>query len=327
MDLKENQYYNWLFTNYIQLYGRNVFTTDYYVDYYVTPEKDGLFYTIHSLLDYTNIDPALLVESGADMVRFIKTCINHGKYVEIRNLNEYYVEGSPAYGTETYYHKNLVFGWDDDNLYLLGQAGHVKLWKIKHSDLMRALDCEEGQLNIFTLNSIDSYYALNIDTIKDLLYEYWKGIDTNRRMEFIIPYGRQDERSVKSDPNSIARDQLPIFNNIYGMKIYDLFLENPRMFEYLLDDKRIPYFIYEHKKIMRDRVDFLRCKNHIIEEVSDQVAASADTVLNTARVLLNRCLKYQIAPKDSDRTRIKEVLRELKQLENQFYPQLIESLM
>ena len=49
--LGENQYYNWFFSNYIQLYGRNIFSVEYFNDYFIAPErKNSLMYTIHSFL-------------------------------------------------------------------------------------------------------------------------------------------------------------------------------------------------------------------------------------------------------------------------------------
>ncbi len=330
--LGENQFYNWLFTNYIQLYGRNVFDSEYFVDYFVTPEKDGNFYTVHSLLDFYIMDKSILNESNADIIQFTKSSINKGKYVEFY-LNEYYIEGKEAYKNYVYYHTNLIYGYDEIGVYILGydKGGYIKNKRLEYADFLKSIDNNINKISVYSFAPLDNYYKLNIETIKSLLYEYWKGINTNLRIEFILPKGERYESSTLNNYklniyNKTSYENLPELLNMYGMKIYELFLKNEIMFAYLLKDSRIPFIIYEHKKIMKDRILFLQEKKHIKIEYMDKVIMDTDALVEKAIMFLNICLKYRMKPSDKDKIRVREILEALKKLEENYYPKIIESL-
>ncbi len=325
--LGENQFNNWLFTNYIQLYGRNVFTTEYFIDYYVTPEKDGNFYTVHSLLDYCNLDKSVLIESNADIIQFTKSNLNKGKYVEFY-LNEYYIEGREAYKKYIFYHANLIYGCDEIGVYILGydKGGYINTRRLEYADFLKSIDNTMNKIHVYSFAPLEAYFKLNINTIKSMLYEYWKGINTNSRIDFILPESEKVNNSIDTNPNESRFSKLPQFANLYGMKIYDLFLNNEIMFGYLLKDSRIPFIIYEHKKIMKDRVLFLQQKKHIRAEHIEKVLIDTDTLLEKAVMFLNICLKYRMKPSDKNKIRLKEILEELKALEENYYPKIIDSL-
>ncbi len=325
--LGDNQFYNWLFTNYIQLYGRNVFTTEYFIDYYVTPEKDGNFCTVHSLLDFCNLDKSVLIESNADIIQFTKSNINKGKYIEFY-LNEYYIEGREAYKNYVFYHANLIYGYDEIGVYVLGydKGGYIKTRRLEYADFLKSLDNNMNKIHVYSFVPLDAYFKLNINTIKSLLYEYWKGINTNSRIDFILPESERINNSIDTNPNESRFSKLPQLFNLYGMKIYDLFLNNEIMFGYLLKDSRIPFITYEHKKIMKDRVLFLQHKKHIKAEYIDNILIDTDALLEKAVMFLNICLKYRMKPSDKDKILVKEILIELTEAEENYYPKLIESL-
>ncbi len=326
--LGDNQFYNWLFTNYIQLYGRNVFTTEYFIDYFVTPEKDGNFYTVHSLLDYCTFDKSVLIESNADIIQFTKSNINKGKYIEFY-LNEYYIEGREAYKNYVFHHGNLIYGYDEIGVYILGydKGGYIKTRRLEYADFLKSLDNKMNKIRVYSFVPLDAYFKLNINTIKSLLYEYWKGINTiNSRLDFILPESERINNSIDTNPNESRLSKLPQLINLYGIKIYDLFLENEVMFGYLLRDSRIPFIIYEHKKTMKDRVMFLQQRKHIKAEYIDKVLMDTDKLLEKAVMFLNICLKYRMKQSDKDKILVKEILEGLKTLEENYYPELIESL-
>lgn len=327
--LGENQYYNWLYTNYIQLYGRNVFSTEYFVDYFVTPEKDGNFYTIHSLLNYSSIDKSILMESGADIIKFIKANINKGNYIDFI-LNEFYLEGTSAYESDEYHHANLIYGYDDIGIYILGygEGQFLKARRIEYNMFLKSLDNGIDNIVIYTFSPLDAYYKLDIETIKKSLTEYWKGINTNLGIEFLLPKSnRETKTTVVCNNGEIFSERLPEFLNVYGLHIYDLFIENDIMIDYMLKDKRISYILYEHKKIMKDRINFLHYKKHISNEYINDILYLTDTLLHEANILLNICLKYRIKQNNNDRNKVKERLIMLKELEENYYPKLLKSLL
>lgn len=328
LDLGENEYYNWLFTNYVQIYGRNVYSSEYFVDYFVTPEKDGDFKTLHSLLHYSRLDKSVLLESGADLLQFIKSNINRSNYIELW-INEYYVEGTRAYRKFEFNHPNMVYGYDEVGVYIMGYAneGFISTRRLEYSDFLKAADNNLSNIDIVSFKPLDSYYKLNIETLKGLLYEYWKGINTNLRIDFILQKdGGEAKSTVKSDNEEAYKDRLPEYSNIYGLKIYDIFLENETMFQYLLRDRRISFIIYEHKKIMKDRVFFLYQKKHIKEEFYDEIMKDTDFILNTANYLKLLLIKYQVNPKEKEPAILKGILMKLKEAEAVYYPKLIESI-
>lgn len=325
--LGENQYYNWLFTNYIQLYGRNVYATKYFVDYFVTPEKDGNFYTIHSLFHFVNMDRTVFVNSGMDIIKFIKCSIDNGKYIEFI-LNEYFLEGTLYYRKEIFNHANLVFGYDELGIYIMGydRNGYIKSRRIDYSTFLKASNNNDNIITIFEFKPLDAYFKLNINTIKVALKEYVTGANSNLRFEHILPKGSRDKNSTITRLNEKNMDVLPELLNIYGIKIYDLFLDNEVMFEYMLKDVRIPYIFYEHKKIMRDRILFLKQKKHIKEADLEGIIKATEALFNKANAFLGKYLKYQKAPNDGDEAAIREQLKSLKEQEEHYYPMLIESL-
>ena len=324
--LGENQYYNWLYTNNIQLYGRTVFSTEYFIDYFVTPDKDGHFYTVHSLLDFNRISKSILQNSGIDMIKFFQLNIDKGQYIDIM-LNEYYLKETISYKIQSHYHENMFYGYDDTYFYYLGytKGGYIKTNRLEYSDFIKAIDNHVDYIYVFAFVPLDSYFKLNINTIKAQLYEYWKGIDTYQRLDYILPKDINEKKSTTRGSNKSHYDnKLPDLSNIYGMKLYDLFLKDDTMFHYMLRDLRIPYIIFEHKKIMKDRIIFLQQKKHIKLEYIDEILTMTNELYNKASYLLRKYIKYQMRPNHSDDLR--KNLTDMRTLEEIYYPKLLESL-
>ena len=143
--------------------------------------------------------------------------------------------------------------------------GYIKSRRIDYSTFLKASNNNDNIITIFEFKPLDAYFKLNINTIKVALKEYVTGANSNLRFEHILPKGSRDKNSTITRLNEKNMDVLPELLNIYGIKIYDLFLDNEVMFEYMLKDVRIPYIFYEHKKIMRNRILFLKQKRHIKE--------------------------------------------------------------
>lgn len=308
--LNSNAYYAWLFSNFIQLetisYDKTV-----RLDYSEILRKDWKNYITNYFLNYSTIPTDLIKAMGVDNVRFIKESLIQGNYVELY-INLKYVKERREYLTKDHFHQVLIHGFDDEEkvFYLLGVAngGTIQKQKISYPDMEESMKQEPFHMFVLMRYCQDyRRYRFHVEGMVEKLrcYVYGRSLWEND-MYSNYPQGHKN----------------------MGLNIYDE-LATERGLANLLSDNRIAFLLTEHKKCMKDRIEYL-CEVEVLsEEEAENVLINMNEIVDIGELLLNMILKIKVKgvqnnPEISERIRKK--LLDLKEKERECYTKLLEIL-
>lgn len=306
-----NQYYSWLFLNYIQLYYNNV-NAYVWLDYYNLPERNYRKYHLNHFFDFNKDYYYEMEQMMTDINTYIHWSINNGYYIEIQ-LDDYYIPSRDRYCSEHRKHNNLIYGYDDErNEYnLIGYNNKLHNSMIAYADFERAFKAisNDGDI-IYRIKYApsDQTFEFNKNILKEKLQEYMEGIDSSEAFATTVP----------------------LQEGIYGIKVYDVLINTERGKYLLLQDKRISYVLYEHNKIMKDRIDYLISKKIISDDyTTKKLILLINEIVNKSETLKNSILKKNMVENISDNHKnrlentIISITKELYKIETQFYEELI----
>lgn len=300
--LNDNAYYNWLYSNFIQI-SCDITNTDRRLDYYYGVQKDWKWNAVHYFLNHREIDICLLRKYGC--LKYMKECINKGQYIELP-VDQYYVKDREEYGYYHHYHSNLIYGYDDKKKIFLmeGYTNHGVLVKteISYRDLNYILK-KKDKISYVTVIEYrhDGYrYWCYEKYIVMMLREYLQGINSSYHLTNLVP---QTER-------------------IYGVKVYQEFLSERGM-EVFLKDKRISHLLYEHKVCMVERIRFMEYKKMICGDAAEQAIRKADSISRKMFNVRNLVVKNQITEQEETVGLIRTMLNEIEQEEVRMLKELL----
>lgn len=248
LDPKTFTYYNWLYSNYIQLHcdkylGTHGNISDVELDMFNGFKKRGNYLINHPFLFTECIEKADILYL-TDIMKFIIRSIDNDKYVQLM-LNEKYVPDRPLYDRNDFAHLNLVYGYDKNKeiLYLMGynndgyyidsEITFENFYLAVSSGIPDADKVKEDYIICISISSPDLKYDINVDLILTFLQDYLNGYNTYKRYDLI-----------NSSPN----------DRIFGIDIYDCF---KNYYYSLVYNKRIIHSFIEHKFLMLKRIEYL----------------------------------------------------------------------
>jgi hypothetical protein len=301
------QYYNWLYSNYIQLMG----TTEYavvYFDYFYCSVKDHSYQYVYQLLDFKIEDYEDLLSMQLDICEYCKGKLPLGYYISVY-LDEYYLPNRNAFQKRHFLHENLIFGFENDDFCLMGYGDNnvLNYQNISCSQLREAYEQDPKRHSIRLIR-----YNPNYETY------YWDPKTTLRAIsEYLSGYNSSEHYS----------NQLPIMENTYGQKNLYKYLETKEGQELFLRDKRISHLIYEHKVIMQKRIHFYRERGYLNQKEGEELSNDISELVETSIVCRNLMIKYQYI---KEKSRLKsEIMEQLKKIiadEQKVYNKLLGAL-
>jgi len=307
-DGKYNQFYDWYFSNYVQLYCDSTVEIVGWMlsmDYYNMPNRNYKSQYVNHFLEYQYEKYTDAILGFGSVLEYVKWKLRCGKYVELW-LDEYYVRGRASYRKEHYEHGNLIYGYDEVNkkILMLGFGSRAELGEMNEDDFASALNLKkyEGRVCSITDHPNNIPFHFSIERFKEQLYEYANGIDTSVHDANVL--------TMKS--------------GIYGRKIYDFLLDTKKGLELLFKDIRVGYIICEHNMIMKQRLRFLISRGYIDREQGTVLERDFDIVCRKSeelKLLLMKGKAVGISPE-----KVCNKLREIAKEEDKFYPKLLSSL-
>lgn len=300
-----NESKKWLYNNFIQLaYDKNknspVPFCFYMFDYTINPYLDVIKLTrgIRSLVDF-------------NIIKFAEKAIENEYYLYL-NVDEYFIPNRRSYNHQHLSHDILVYGFDKKRqvLKVLGYDKYMRFAssEVPYDEFMNAFtnldkiknDCEQ----ICLFKTKIEQYEVNGDIIKERLIDYVESKNTSQQYaDLKVPW----ERS-------------------YGLSTYDSITAD------LVDVKRNPLkkidprntlIILEHKKLMKERAEYL-FSNGIVNQEIDLLAYAE--LQELSRIIHLLCLKYNIKRDVLIIEDIMKMIHTLKVKEEHTYCKLIESL-
>ena len=314
-----NQYYDWLFSNFIQLYGRNMYFSSYIVDFFVEPEKEiEMMYTLHPFIEFHHIDKKVLKRANIDYIHFIEANIDEERYVEVV-LDQQYIKES---GYNKYFiHQTLIYGYSkDEEFYILifDKNGKTKKTVISYQDFRKAIEIKYDRIVCLKYSEPSRTYSLNRHVLKESLEDYLSGKDWNRKFS---PLLQNDSYKTEEPRHERELRRVP---NVNGFSLYDFFIDNPMFFNYLMNDVRVPYAMKEHKYLMVERIKFLIIRNVISKDKSSEIVRKADELYKDATLLVMLWLKESHSENKRYEENVRELLRKMRDEEKALLEELIE---
>ncbi len=265
VNLRCNSYYEWLFSNYINIYVdlNNQIPIDYLCDIH----KDWHCNTYNHFIDFSIETENEINKLGYRLIDYIKKMIDNDKYVETMINDCIHLKSEE----QVYYHQNLIYGYDDENLnfsMLYYYKGKVMAVNMSYIDFLSDRNkLMNRKLYIYKYNPAYEYYEIQPSHIVQIFEEYRDSIN--------ISY----YESTYHDEN--------IRFGINGLKSFlsDIGREK------LLTDIRVSYLLSERSKCNYDRVEYLYQKQLISDEYYKLAIQLSKQICNITLLIRNLILK------------------------------------
>ncbi|MCL2051392.1 MAG: hypothetical protein FWG91_06675 [Lachnospiraceae bacterium] len=305
ISMKDRQYYKWLFNNYIHICLDVKDASP--MRFCKLMKRDSKNYSIHPLIKFSSDNYRVLGEYGIDLWKFIKSNINCKRYVEVY-LNEKFVPGLEAYKKYDRNHESLVYGYDDEmekiHISSIYQGKPIFISISKDKFEKAYLMAGARRISIYELYPNDTPYEFDIRGIVKQLNDYLSGVNPTTYNNHFITQEKE----------------------IFGIDCYNEILRNENTKNIFLSDIRISFLLTEHKKCMKDRIDYLIYKEYLSREECSTIIELINIAYKKSKKILNMILKLQKSKDDSIAERIWDTLKDVREYEIACYGQLISLL-
>ncbi len=308
--LENNEFFrNWLFTNYTQLYtfyNRKNPTSDFKVDFY---SYDGK-YPKNPFLEYSRLNKDTIIAGNINILDFVIEHINLNYYIEI-GIDEYYWSNKKNYMKAHFHHDNLIYGYNlyEKKLYYLGYDRDMIFGE--HSvDFSEFIDSfvnnEESNLK-FIKNFTSELLSV---TTKYVYHD-----NVNFDMEIFSKYLFDFLESKNSFTSHKGME-----NSVFGLNIYEDLIDK---INNIGKDMRIYRLIWEHKKVMRMRLEYLHSKGILSNENFEFYHNESMNLTEKCLLLRNIGMKYSISDNKKLLSSICSRFQEIKLLEKAMLEKLL----
>ncbi len=297
----ENTYYNWLFQNFIQI-SCDVSDVDRPIDFFYGVEKNWRFDWFNFFLNSNKIPCHIINNYG--VMRFIKECIDDEKFIELQ-LDQYHVVGRNEFHYVHHLHQNLIYGYDDERkvVYLLGYTDHGNLAKteISYADIKYQFAKRQCVRDIYVIKYEQDAYGIEYheEYIMKMIRQYLEGYNSSTSLAHLM------------EPRK----------RVYGIKCYEELLSERGM-ERVLADRRILHLIYEHKFLMKQRLEFLGFHGALEAGKLELFLSEYDEVVRTAFNIRNLTVKYKMNGAESIVSKIKKGLEDMRSQEQKILSEI-----
>lgn len=294
----------WFFTNYTQLYtfnNRKNPTGDFKIDFF---SHNGKYPKI-PFLEYSNFNKDTLVTVSNNILNFVLENINLNYYIEV-GIDEYYWSSKRSYMKQHLHHDNLIYGFnlEEEKLYYLGYNKEMIFGE-------HTVHFNEFILS-FTKNP-ESTLKLIKDFTSELLSETTRYI-YHDNLNFDVDVFKQYLVDFLESKNSFITHR-GAENSVFGLQIYDeiiqKFLENKTISK----DMRIYRIIWEHKKVMYKRVEYLQTNNFLKNKKSNNFSVKFSELYDECTILKNIAIKYSLT---DNRTALSSIISKLNLLRRKY---------
>lgn len=306
--------YEWIYSNYIQLLFQNPKRFDNQpIKFYKLSWNSGLIWDADCpLLKYDTVPKEILESNNVDIINYIISAISQEYYVKVY-LDEYFLPFRSFYQKKHYLHESMFIGYDLDKQELYGLAYvtdytgyHFKEFVVSMEDVRKAYSIpvkdsvQRSRVMLMSCNW-EKFYEFDIENVKESIYEYINSISTDKKHISITN----------------VRDY------VFGLSVYDKlaeYFENSNLFQGV-----IPFhIIMEHKQLMVLRIKYM-LDNKFIKECDD-ILTGFEMLVEKARNCKMLFIKYQYAPTDQNRDKVKSKIIDIKQHDEEMMKKLYEVL-
>jgi hypothetical protein len=325
----DDDYLPWFYSNYIQIFcNKSYFQVDmpffkrkpWYYNLYIPDNKTdfqkkdnilieffGSFQAFSSpWIDFEAISWDMIGKSGIDIINLIKMHIDNNYYF-YGYVDEFYVKDRYIYNKFHGPHDILIYGYDNIN---------EKFSILGYND-SGALLSSEMNFSDFSIAFEHNNFDKDLYFWSDTLYFLKKNEKTEYALNFRLIYqSLSDYLFSRNSSEHYLRYCGSIETFVYGISTYDIVIE---YFNLLLDDQarffdiRITSFLWEHKKCMKSRFEYI-IHNFNYECFNSPYLKYAE-LEKESKIIHNLMIKLRLTKDKKIITRIISVLNSMRQEE------------
>lgn len=299
--LGSNCFYEWLFSNYINLYYRKIDPIK--LDFITNSVKDYHNITYNYFID-ANIDTEDEIKKlGFTLKDYIKKQIDLGRYVYVR-VNDNINFGVPD-TSQKYFHQNLIYGYDDEkgcfyNLYY--DYGIIKKCQYTYENFESERNqTTDRDVYVFKYNPGYETYTLNK---KNVLNEYKEFLAGNC---FTHPSPVLNEADIVMGINSFKK------------------MTTDEEVETVARDVRISHTLYEFAICSTKRVEYYFYKKLISFDYYNILNSLSSQLENACLNLRNSILRMRLR-KNYNYEKIKQYMVQIYEIEKSFAETMVLAL-
>ena len=276
----EEAYLPWFHSNYIQLYCpynlQNLSSRTLKFNFYRRPDQRVSF---SPYLKVQILDRDLIFKSPTDILPFVVACLDKGYYIQ-PTVDEYFLPDSAAYQKRSLVHETLIYGYDNQTFAGIGynKNGDYASYHIMFSELEQAIvhadltgHYDPDGLRLFRYDS-HVRYDFDIHLVREHLEDFLFSKNTSHRFRLL------------ANPTDGA----------YGLATYPFLKSYIESFLYspLSFDIRPVHILWEHKKCMVDRLNYMEDHGYLKSE--DGFSMQYEELARKTGMLRMMLLKFKI---------------------------------
>jgi hypothetical protein len=312
----DEHYLEWFLSNYIQLSAKKEFVIGgLNLDFYMGPAKDFNFYINNPWLFSQVIRKDIINTFSEHITNFIIQSIDLGYYVDI-HLDQFYIPGLRGYQAFHFNHDNLIFGYN-----LLDRTFDAMGYKPAYSDLKITFDDFEIA---YRHCPVELWYKVIY------LYHYEKirpgsqGDVYRFNMDLFVD-SIKDYLFSKNSSEKFAMFDIVNPENAFGIEIYKYLTINLQSGNYWRDIRPL-HILWEHKKCMLNKIEYLHKMKHITVHSFETIYAKYCVILKFTEILRQKQLKFMRSNQQNALDGLFAYLDEIAEKENQVLHELIECI-
>lgn len=315
---KDESYLPWYYSNFISLGINTCDDTLYFTDHFTFFEYGDGLSSCPWLEVYKPPHKTIYYEYIFRIKDTLIGYLNQNKYVWLY-LDQFYIPQSNSYQKIHKEHSILVYGYDDEAniFYIADNLDNGKFIKtmISYQQLIEAWEsdiCEHFRRLFRVINFKEGEYKLNTTHLKNQIEGY---LSSN-----IINNGVYWDQNPIDGPHAYAQN---IKYWIFGHEVYSYMRQLIKQVKETKDTKnldiRIPHLLWEHKKCMVERINYLNLR--VYDFYSDY-----EKIVNSSLNIRNLTIKYNMTKNDSILDKIDTIISEVVNTEEIALRKLVKLL-
>lgn len=283
----DNRTYEWILSNYIQLYINRDFLLNWGDFYFQYP------YEIRSVesckwITTQKYTRKAINELCGGIINFALYHLKQNSYLNIM-IDQYYIPGYYSYNEEHAHHDIFIFDYNDSRQVFLAsdffdRTGY-KTIEVKYSDFEKAF------LSVMEDTPEDYDYFRGLNYVFSLKNECDYKFDVNNILNAVKEYINQTPPEYWTSYNYSNSKDIIFGSGIYTtLKNYIIRLQNENANIFI--DYRPFYLIFDHKKLMLLRMRYLSENNYFTNK--NQIIEAFEKLVEQTKILYLTCVKFNI---------------------------------
>lgn len=299
----------WFYSNYIQMVFKNDDQMGYNVRFYKTDHRGIMWDTLNPWINYNIINVNFLKSLNMGIIDLIVRSIDNGYYMTVY-LDRFYIPGIRNYQKSHMTHEAMVFGYDLENekIHIIEYTeAYMTQFVITFEEFRQAYEhCDQRRYEDVHLLKFDGqrHYEFDLINVSEQMKDYLSSRNTSERYR------------INSNP---------VYSPfvIFGMDVY-------KELRFLLDynqlkfDIRVFNSIWEHKKIMKERVKYIA--DHGLVENFMEFFESCKEIEDKSYLLKSQFMRLCATQNLATLSKIYALLDFMEEKERSVYGRMVEKI-